>query len=275
MKRIGALALATALAGSLTGTALADEANLVIAPNPNAYATVLTVNGAALNTAALPAVEGVPMRLVAEADHGSASWFQEENAGAFYFSDQMIEVSFADYSVKINDQLAEGVTAQVVNGVTFLPVAVLEGLEGITVEKGENSLTITTPNHDPLVQLAYAVADAAGIAYGMKVDQESLSMYGIDGGNFDTVTGFFPMITSPDTVIIGKVADGKLDAVTEQLEAYRQQQYDTFSWYLSQNLPKVENAKTVTSGDYLLFVIGEDADAGVEAFEAGVDALAE
>lgn len=274
MKRIGALALATALAGSLTGAALADETPL-IASNPNAYATAITVNGTALDTAALPAVEGIPMRLVVEADHGSASWFQEENSSSFYFSEQRIEVSFADGSVKVNDEPVEGVTAQVVGGVTFLPVSVLEGLEGITVEEGEDSLTITTPNNDPLVQLTYAVADAAGIAYGMKADQEALSMYGIDGANFETVSGFFPMITSPDTVIIGKVADGKLDAVTEQLEAYRQQQYDTFSWYLSQNLPKVENAKTVTSGEYILFVIGENPDAAVEAFEAGVSALAE
>ena len=177
--------------------------------------------------------------------------------------------------MKINDEPAAGVTAQVVNGVTFLPVSVLEGLEGITVEEGEASLTITTPNNDPLVQLAYAVADAGNVTYGMKADQESLSMYGIDGENFETVAGFFPMITSPDTVIIGKVAEGKLDTVTEQLEAYRQQQHDTFSWYLSQNLPKVENAKTITSGDYLLFVIGENPDAAVETFEAGVAALAE
>lgn len=273
MKRIGALALATVLAGSLTGTALAEEPTLVSAPN--AYATAITVNGTALDTAALPAAEGIPMRLVAEADHGSAAWFQEENSGSFYFSEQSIQVSFTDGSVKVNDELVEGVTAQVVDGITFLPVSVLEGLEGITVEEAEGSLTITTPNNDPLVQLVYTVADAAGVAYGMKADQEALSMYGIDGSNFETVTGFFPMITSPDTVIIGRVADGKLDAVTEQLEAYRQQQYDTFSWYLSQNLPKVENAKTVTSGDYLLFVIGEDPDAAVEAFEAGVAALAE
>ena len=273
MKRIGALALATVLAGSLTGTALAEEPILISAPV--AYPTAITVNGTALDTAALPAAEGIPMRLVAEADHGSAAWFQEENSGSFYFSEQSIQVSFADGSVKVNDELVEGVTAQVVNGITFLPVSVLEGLEGITVEEAEGSLTITTPNNDPLVQLVYTVADAAGVAYGMKADQEALSMYGIDGSNFETVTGFFPMITSPDTVIIGKVADGKLDAVTEQLEAYRQQQYDTFSWYLSQNLPKVENAKTVTSGDYLLFVIGEDPDAAVEAFEAGVAALAE
>lgn len=273
MKRIGALALATALAGTITGTALADEP-LLIAPNPNASAAI-TVNGTALDTSSIPAVEGLPMRLVAEADHGSASWFQEENSGAFYFSDQIIEVSFADGSVKVNDQPVEGVTAQVVSGVTFLPVSVLEGLEGITVEEGENGLTITTPNSDPLVQLAYTVADAANVAYGMKADPESLSMYGIDGSNFETVAGFFPMITSPDTVLIGKVADGKLDTLTQQLEAYRQQQYDTFSWYLAQNLPKVENAKTVTSGEYVLFVIGEDPDAAVEAFEAGVAALAE
>lgn len=268
MKRIGALALATVLAGSLTGTALAEEPTLVSAPN--AYATAITVNGTALDTAALPAAEGIPMRLVAEADHGSAAWFQEENSGSFYFSEQSIQVSFTDGSVKVNDELVEGVTAQVVDGITFLPVSVLEGLEGITVEEAEGSLTITTPNNDPLVQLVYTVADAAGVAYGMKADQEALSMYGIDGSNFETVTGFFPMITSPDTVIIGKVADGKLDAAKEALEAQRALTQQNFEQYLPEPLERAKNGQIVTSGDYIMLIISGDNDTAIRMFKDGV-----
>ena len=58
----------------------------------------------------------------------------------------------------------------------------------------------------------------------------------------------------------------------QALEAYRQSQEDTFSWYLSQNLPKVQNARTVVDGDYILFVIGENPDAAEEAFHTFVAA---
>ena len=56
-------------------------------------------------------------------------------------------------------------------------------------------------------------------------------------------------------------------------QAYRQQQEDTFSWYLSQNLPKVQDARTVVKDGYLLFVIAENADEAVAAFENGLAGL--
>ena len=274
MKRMGALALTAAVAGTLVLTALAQEPETAVPTAPDGSGAAITVNGEPLDLTGLPAGgEGLPMRLVAESDHGSASWYPEENLGAFYFSNISVQVSFADGSVTVGDTVLEGVTAQVVDGVTFLPASIFDGLEGFSVTSEDGSVAITTPNGAPLMQLAYAVADAANVGYGMSVDAEALTAYGIDGSNFEEVAGFFPMITSPDTVIVGKVAEGKLDALTEQLDAYRQQQYDTFSWYLSQNLPKVEDARTVTSGDYILFLIGENADAGVAAFESGVEAL--
>ena len=274
MKRIGAVALTAAVAGTLVLTALAQEPETAVPTAPDGTGAAITVNGTALDLTGLPAGwEGLPMRLIAESDHGSASWFPEENLSSFSIAGAYIQVSFADGTVTVDDALLEGVTAQVVDGVTFLPASVFDGLEGFSVTSEGGSVAITTPNGAPLVQLAYAVADAANVGYGMSVDAEALTAYGIDGSNFEEVAGFFPMITSPDTVIVGKVAEGKLDALTEQLDAYRQQQYDTFSWYLSQNLPKVEDARTVTSGDYILFLIGENADAGVAAFESGVEAL--
>ena len=81
------------------------------------------------------------------------------------------------------------------------------------------------------------------------------------------------MMTSPDTVLIGKLTDGREAQARADLEEYRQQQEDTFSWYLSQNLPKVQEAQTVVQDGWLLFVIGEDADAAVQTFRDGVAGL--
>lgn len=80
MKQLGTFALATALTGSLLTPALAAG-----------YATSITVNGTTLDTSALPEAQGLPLRLVAEADHGSASWFAEENSSSFYFSKHRVE----------------------------------------------------------------------------------------------------------------------------------------------------------------------------------------
>ena len=175
--------------------------------------------------------------------------------------------------MEVNDTVVEGVSAQVKDGVTFLPVSVLSGLEGYSVEESEDRIDITTPNNSPLVQLAYSVQEASGAAVFSKAGAEDLEMYGIKPEHFTEVVGLFPMITSPDTVIVGKVAEGELDAVKEELEAYRQQQEDTFNWYLTQHLPKVKDARVEVEGDYILFLIGENADAGVEAFRTGVAGL--
>ena len=112
------------------------------------------------------------------------------------------------------------------------------------------------------------------MAFGMQADEQTLTdAYGIPTGSFEQVVAFFPMITSPDTVIIGKLAEGAdEEAIKAALETYRQGQEDTFSWYLSQNLPKVQDARLVVQNGYLLFLIADNADAGVEAFTAFVEA---
>ena len=46
----------------------------------------------------------------------------------------------------------------------------------------------------------------------------------------------------------------------------------TFSWYLSQNLPKVEDARILVENGYAFYLIAENADAGEAAFHAHVEA---
>ena len=71
-----------------------------------------------------------------------------------------------------------------------------------------------------------------------------------------------------------RVAPADEEAVTDALEAYRQRQLDTFSWYLSQNLPKVEDARTVIEDGYVFFFIGENADEAEQMFQDFVAAQA-
>lgn len=283
MKKLGALALTAALAGSMTLTALAAEP-ADESPRPSGVQIIL--NGETLDTTGIPiSTDGqlLPMRLLAEADHGSAYWDEENNQGCFYFGDNQIVVNFSDNSVTVNDNPVEAEGVAVVAGVTFLSSDVFDGLEGYTVtwdgaDGGAGQVSVTTPNNDPMVKLAYQIMDESGMAYGMRADDATLTeAYQIPADAFEQVIGFFPMITSPDTLVLGKLAEGAdQTAVTDALEAYRQGQEDTFSWYLSQNLPKVQDARTIITEDgYVLFLIAADADAGVAAFEAGIAALAQ
>lgn len=275
MKKAAALGLSLALTASMTLPALAVEVVPISAKV--GYDTAITLNGKELDTSAIPAVDGeglIPLRLVAENDYGSANWFPEDNTGWFYLDGGNVTVNFADNTITVGDELVKG-KAEVVDGVTFVSASVLELFEGYDVTEAEDgSITITTPNNDPLIQGAYTIRDAAGISMGMKTGMDVLvENYGVPEGALEEGVAFFPMITSPDTIILGKLAEGAdVDAVKEAFETYRKGQEDTFSWYLSQNLPKVQNARTVVDGDYILFVIAENPDAAEEAFHTFVAA---
>ncbi len=84
-----------------------------------------------------------------------------------------------------------------------------------------------------------------------------------------------PMMTNPDAVFIAKVSADRQAAVVEGFKAYQQQQIKTFSWYLTDQLPKAQNGRVVTAGDYVMLFMGEDSARAEELFTAGVQTLAE
>lgn len=278
MKKLGTAALALTLAGAMTIPAFAaEDLPLLISENPNAYATTITLNGETLDTTGIPAASRddlLPLRLVAEADHGSAYWDQEGNEGWFNFGGDKITVQFEANTILVND-VAVNTTAEVRDGVTYVPAAVLEGMEGFTVAVEDGSVTITTPNNDPMVKLAYSIMENSEM-FGSRYDEDMLKeFYQFPVDQFEQIVAFFPMITSPDTVIVGKLVDGADEkAVTDALEAYRQSQEDTFSWYLAQHLPKVQDARTVVEDGYVFFFIGEKADEAEQMFRDFVAAQA-
>lgn len=278
MKKIGTLALTLALAGSMTVPALAAEETVVPISADTGYGTALVLNGETLDLTGIPGVEGgtlLPLRLLAEADHGSAYWDEENNESWFYFGDNRITVKFADNSVWVDDEQVKS-QAYVTGGVTFVEAGVLEMLEGYTAEQAEDgsSITITTPNNDPMVKAAYQIMEDSGMAYGMRTEgSEAEQAFQLPEGSFEQVIAFTSMNTTPDTLVIGKLAEGAdEEAVKAALDAHRQAQHDTFSWYLSQNLPKVEDARILVENGYAFYLIAENADAGEAAFHAYVEA---
>lgn len=278
MKKIGTLALTLALAGSLTVPALAAEETAVPISADTGYGTALVLNGETLDLTGIPGVEGgtlLPLRLVAEADHGSAYWDEENNESWFYFGDNRITVKFADNSVWVDDEQVKS-QAYVTGGVTFVEAGVLEMLEGYTAEQAEDgsSITITTPNNDPMVKAAYQIMEDSGMAYAMRTEgSEAEQAFQLPEGSFEQLIAFTSMNTTPDTLVLGKLAEGAdEEAVKAALDAHRQAQHDTFSWYLSQNLPKVEDARILVENGYAFYLIAENADAGEAAFHAYVEA---
>ncbi len=270
MKKICALGLSLALSASLAAPAFAaEEVKPVLISAPLSYGYTITVNGTKLDTAGLPSADKgyIPMRLVAESDHGAANWFAEENSSAFYMDGFSVNVSFADNALTVGETKLE-TPAIVKNGVTFLPLSVFDGLEGYTVTQTEDQIDIVTPNNSTLIQLAYSIIGEIEMGSGMKMKSEDLKTnYNIPVESFSEVTAFFPMIISADTIIIGKLNDkADVEAIKAATEAYRKNQEATFEWYLSQNLDRVKNAKTVVNGDYFMFIIAENADKGVELF---------
>ena len=275
MKKIGTLALTLALAGSLTVPALAAETPAADAADT--YTVIL--NGETLDLSGVPGdIHALPMRLVAEADHGSAYWDEENNESWFYFGDNRITVSFTDNSVTVNDEPVIDIKAEVIDGTTFLPADIFDHMEGYSAvnggEAGAITVTITTPNNDPMVKAAYQIMEDSGMAYAMRTEgSEAEQAFQLPEGSFEQVIAFTSMNTTPDTLVIGKLAEGAdEEAVKAALDAHRQAQHDTFSWYLSQNLPKVEDARILVENGYAFYLIAENADAGEAAFHAYVEA---
>ena len=274
MKKLGTAALTLALTGALALPAFAAEETPVLISAKVGYTTAITLNGETLDTAGIPAASDsmLPLRLLAEADHGSAYWDESSNESWFTFGENRITVRFADNTITVND-VPVNTTAEVHNGVTYVPASVFSGMDGFTVTSDADAVTITTPNNDPMVKLAYSIMENSEM-FGSRAYEDTLAdAYKIPVDQFEQIVAFFPMITSPDTVIVGKLAEGADEkAVTDALEAYRQSQEDTFSWYLSQHLPKVQDARTVLENGYLLFFIGENADQAEELFHTYVEA---
>ena len=160
MKKIGTLALTLALAGSLTVPALAAEETAVPISADTGYGTALVLNGETLDLTGIPGVEGgilLPLRLLAEADHGSAYWDEENNESWFYSATTGSPCPLPTAASPSTTPPWRWTAwpwwaASPLSPPTCLT---LGGLHGEPEPRaGRDRIDITTPNNDPMVKAA-------------------------------------------------------------------------------------------------------------------------
>ena len=110
--------------------------------------------------------------------------------------------------------------------------------------------------------LKQTVVDALGENYwpNMPMDASYLEgMYGITADMYDDFLGEIPMIsTNVDTLLIIKAKDGKVEAVEEALNAYRDMLVSDTMQYPT-NLGKIQASRIQSFGNYVCFVqLGAD-----------------
>ncbi len=314
MKKILALTLTLCLCLSLGVTALAadlpegwtpadgartgEDAPLLIAPNPNAdedetpevvdvplsshYSATLYLDGEEVDTSAIPGAPTgyVPMRLLTELNGGTASWYPEDGESLFFFDETSIVVNFAEETVEIAFELQEGVKPYLdPAGYTFLPVSVLDTLETVSVnenlELDVNRYDITTSASDPDMKVVKSIMEAVELGARMKSSPAEMEEYmGIHQENFTSIIGYFPMMINADTIVIGEVAEGKMDAAKEDLEARKQTTIQGFEGYLPDPLEMAKNGQIVVApdGTHIMLIISGDNDKAIELFNAAYPA---
>lgn len=280
MKKLATLTLAAALTCSLPAAVSAEDLLIMGKPEAPSNDTLLImdkpstviVNGVTLDNSHLPPEAGIPLRAFCEADGGSAEWYPEENLSLFYTQDGTIQVSFATGEATVGDQVFSG--ARAVEGVTFVPAAVVDALDNVTVTEDLGTYTITTSSSDPLVKLAKEIQSATQMGQGMKTPAAQMEeYYGIRTENFESVVGYFPMMVNADSLIIGKVVPGKLEDAKADLEARKAAVIQSFENYLPDPLDMAKNGRIVSNGDYVMLVISPDNDTAVQIFNDTVKGL--
>lgn len=305
LKRLSAAALSLSLAASLTAFAaeLPQPESVVDVPIPARYTAQVTVNGKALEPVTFENVDPVtyevtqvtmsmedipgaptgyiPMRILCAADpKGYADWIPAEDSAVFSFRGNSFVVRFGDMRVEMDGETLEGVKAYLSQGVTFLPASFLSTLEGVTVDvRPEMSSEHYDISFyvDPVLALCDAVAEGADMAAGMELTDDIFEMYGMDLANFESISGYMPLMnTQADTVVIGKYAD-KADkaAAKADLEKLKAAQMQAFEHYLPDvyEVAKAGQIAESEDGAWVMLIISEDNDAAIQLFRQGVAGL--
>lgn len=298
MKKILALGLSAALTLSLSVTSLAvfdPDAPVSEAEGPhimltasdsepvvnllsNAYGAAIVLDGEEVDATGIPAAPAgyVPMRLLSEANGGSASWYPEDNQALFVFDETSVLVDFNAKTVEVARELQEGVEPYLdPAGYTFLPVSVLSAIETVTVNDDGECYTITTSASDPDVKVIRSIMEAVESGARMKSSPAEMEEYmGIHQENFTSIIGYFPMMINADTIVIGEAAEGKMDAAKEDLEARKQTTIQNFENYLPDPYEMAQNGQIVVApdGSHIMLIISGDNDKAIEMFNAAYPA---
>lgn len=130
----------------------------------------------------------------------------------------------------------------------------------------------------PPAQKAPAVADvAAAVEKALAPEGEMMAftaddlsaLYGLDASAVQGFVGKMPMMNVKATeYLVVKAASGQAGTVQKAMQSRQAALDATWKQYLPDQYELVKNYKLVTNGDYVLFVVGENAQAAVDAFNS-------
>ncbi|MDR3767153.1 MAG: DUF4358 domain-containing protein [Butyricicoccus sp.] len=143
---------------------------------------------------------------------------------------------------------------------------------GQTTKPQSNPTPPATENKGPAVSDVASAVEGALAPEGqmMSLTADDLSsLYGLDSSSVEGFVGKMPMMNVKATeYLVVKAAPGKTETVKSGM-LKRQADLDaTWKQYLPEQYELVKNYKLVTKGDYVLFAVGENAQAAVDAFNS-------
>ena len=149
-----------------------------------------------------------------------------------------------------------------------------EGQDSGTAEGGDSGINYEEGWSEEMEGLKAAVVEQLGDGCwpDMQLLPDMLEMsFGIASDMYDDYMAEMPMISANvDTLLIVRAKDGKVDAVREAVEAYRDVQVNNSMQY-PMNVGKVQASRIETIGSYVIFVqLGGDVQ---DALEEGDEAV--
>ena len=118
-------------------------------------------------------------------------------------------------------------------------------------------------------EVATAVEQAMGLQTEMmQFTSEDLSaLYGLSSAAVEGFVGKMPMMNVQATeYLVVKAAPGQVDTVKAGMQKRQADLDTTWKQYLPEQYALVQNYKLVANGEYVLFAVGENAQAAVNAF---------
>ena len=134
-----------------------------------------------------------------------------------------------------------------------------------------------TPSYD-VNEVLNTITTAVPIAMPGEIPESELEMImGLSAEDYVNYAGQMCMaMVSADRVVVIEAAEGKIDAVTEALETFKQSAIAQFELYLPDQYEKAKAGRVVVKGNYAVLVIAGDneviANQGVEEAYKAVDA---
>lgn len=253
-------------------------------PLPKTFNGTIIVDGEELDTTGIPGAPNgyVPMRLIAEASGGMASYYPDENSAFFFLSETRFNVNFADLSVEVEFEPVEDVQAYLdPSGYTFLPISLLNGRGDIVIDDNPELSSIryditTIPERTEMETLAYSIMEAANSGRLTALDAQIMEdNYGFHMDAYDELVAYQPMMTGqPTTIVIAQVKEGQMDTAKADFQDYLETVKGTLGYYPStaEALEKAQIAESPNGQCLILVSTWESNDVALEMFNAAYPA---